>query len=195
MSKKISQVKLRRPRYSLFDSIEHQVAPRVLLVDFFYWPFISAGSGGIDPLAVVAGNGVVTDVSPKAFRAGVRAGDRVRAATSAVTGLQVISVDAIDQGGLFAKIANVLERFSPLIEIVDIGVCGTNARGPSRYFGGEERLALEVRKAMEDQIVEVFPPAGELLNRAADLFAEGSVFSFGVSIADGIFTAKIAARR
>ncbi len=194
MSKKIPQVKLRRPRYSLFDSIEHQVAPRVLLVDFFYWPFISAGSGEIDPLAVVAGNGVVTDVSPKAFRAGIRAGDRVRAATSAVTGLKVISVDAIDQSGLFAKIANVLERFSPLIEIVDLGVCATNARGPSRYFGGEERLASEVRKAMEDQIVEVFPPAGELLNRAADLFVEGSIFSFGVSIADGIFTAKIAAR-
>ncbi len=194
MPKKTSQHKLRQSRYSLFDQVEHQVAPRVLLVEFFNWPFMSIESRDADPLAVVVENGVVINASPQALKSGIKMGDKLRTAASAEPGLRVVSADMVDQDGLFAKIASVLERFSPLIEIVDLGICATTAKGPSRYFGGEERLALGVKEAMEDQIVKVFPGARELRSRAADPFAPGSIFSFGISIADGIFTAQIAAR-
>lgn len=194
MSKKMPKVKLRHPGYSLFDPIEHQVAPRILLVEFFHWPFISAKLEQADPLAIVEDKGIVIHVSPRALRAGVKVGDKVRTSLSVVPGLVVIPVDIVDQSGSFAKIANVLEQFSPLVEIVDIGVCATNARGPSRYFGGEKELVSRVAYAMEDQISKIFPIAKELGDNSVDIFGRDSVFSFGVSIADGIFTARIAAR-
>ena len=194
MSKKISKAKLRRPLYSLFDPIEQQTAPRVLLVEFFYWPFISAKLEGIDPLAVVGDRGIVVHVSPRALMTGIKVGDKVRASLSVAPSLEVIPVDAVDPSGSFARIAIALEQFSPFLEIVDLGTCAINARGPSRYFGGEKELVSKVTQAMKDQIVEVFPVAGELRNNSADVFGRGSVFYFGVSMADGIFTARIAAR-
>ncbi len=194
MSKEKSRVKLRHSRYSLFDSVEHQIAPRVLLVKFFYWPFISSGLHAADPLAVVGDKGVVIHASPRALMAGIKVGDKVRTSVAVVPGLTVVPCDVVDENGLFAKIANVLEQFSPIVEIVDLGVCATNARGPSRYFGGEEKLTLEVRAAMENRIVELFPVAKESKDRSTEIFGKGSIFSFGVSVADGIFTAQIASR-
>lgn len=194
MTRSTPKVKLRRSSYSLFDPVERQIAPRVLLVEFFYWPFLSVGLDEIDPLAVVGDRGVVAYASPKAIRAGIKIGDRVRTSVSLVPDLLVISADAVDRNGSFAKIANVLERFSPLVEVVDIGVCATNTKGPSRYFGGDENLIAKVRDAVLEETMLLFPMAKELQDRSVDVFDQGSVFSFGVSIADGIFTARIAAR-
>lgn len=192
MSKKTLKAELRRPRYSLFDPIENQVAPRVLLVEFFYWPFLTIDLKDVDPLAVVEEKGIVTHVSPRALKVGVRVGDKVRASLGVVPELLVISPDAIDQGGLFSKVANVLEQFSPLVEIIEPGVCATNSKGPSKYFGGEEELVAQVKEAISNRIIEMFGISQGARN--TDIFDEKSIFSFGVSIADGIFTARIAAR-
>ncbi len=194
MFEKALRARFRHPGYSLFDSIDDQVAPRVLLVGFFYWPFISAGLEEADPLAVVVEKGMVVHSSPRALRSGIKVGEKARTAVSVAPGLKLISADVVDQDGLFAKLANVLEQFSPLIEIVDNGVCATNVKGPSRYFGGEESLVSIVREAVEERIAKVFPAVNDLRSGITDFFAGGSIFSFGVSIADGLFTAQIASR-
>lgn len=194
MSRNTQRSKLRRSRYSLFDSVENQVAPRVLLVKFFYWPFLSAELKEMDPMAVVEDKGIVIYASPRALKAGIRVGHKVRTAVSLEPCLTVIPAGEIDQGEYFAKVANVLEQFSPLVEIVDIGECAIDVKGPSRYFGGEERLVEKVRKAMEDRIVQLFSGVKELQRDPIRVFSRGSVLSFGISIADGIFTAQIAVR-
>ena len=38
----------------------------------------------------------------------------------------------------------VVEEFCPRVEVLRPGVCAIGARGPARYFGGEEVLARKI---------------------------------------------------
>ena len=44
-----------------------------------------------------------------------------------------------------------VERFCPWVSPVRLGICTVPARGPSRFFGGEARLAEQLAAAMEEQ--------------------------------------------
>ena len=72
------------------------------------------------------------------------------------------------------SVAAVLEQFAPLVEALRPGLHALGARGPSRYFGGEQALAELVARAVADAV----PSA----SRA------------GVGVADGLFAAGLAAR-
>ena len=98
MGKKSGKVGSRRNQYSLFDQIELQHAPRVLVVEFFYWPFLAFGLNDPDLLAVIADKGVVKALSPRAKKEGIVVGDRARTALSVAPDLMVISSDLIDHG-------------------------------------------------------------------------------------------------
>ena len=80
-----------------------------------------------------------------------------------------------DEGGAvlraFVGVIAVVGAYCPWVTPVRAGICSLPARGPARYFGGEDALAGLVRAATE----EVTP-------------AE-------VGIADGLFAAVLAARR
>ena len=70
--------------------------------------------------------------------------------------------------------AAALEQFTPLSETLKPGLHAFGARGPSRYFGGEQALAELVVRA----VVDAVPSASRT----------------GVGVADGLFAAGLAAR-
>ena len=71
-------------------------------------------------------------------------------------------------------VAAALEQFTPLSEALRPGLHVFGARGPSRYFGGEQALAELVAQAGADAV----PSASKV----------------GVGVADGLFAAGLAAR-
>jgi len=71
-------------------------------------------------------------------------------------------------------VAAALEQFTPTAEALRPGLHAFGARGPSRYFGGEQALAGLVARASAE--------------------AAPSARSVGVGVADGLFAAGLAAR-
>jgi protein ImuB len=65
----------------------------------------------------------------------------------------------------------VVDEFSPRLEVLRPGVCAISARGPARYFGGEEALAAK--------IIEAVARCGYLCQ---------------AGVADGLFAARLAAQ-
>ena len=82
--------------------------------------------------------------------------------------------DAPDTGPearAFEQVITAVEEFCPRVEVVRPGMCAIDARGPARYFGGEEALAGKITDAVA---------------------ALGIACQAG--IADGLFAAQLAAR-
>lgn len=71
-------------------------------------------------------------------------------------------------------VVTALEQFTPLSEAMRPGLHAFGARGPSRYFGGEQALSELVVRAVADAL--------------------GSASRSGVGVADGLFAAGLAAR-
>ncbi len=143
---------------------------RTLVVWCPDWPVTAAGADAATPAVVVEG-GLVRACTQAARDAGVRRGQRVRDAQRLCPDLLTRPQDLDAQGRLFERVVAAVERLCPLVEVVRPGVCALAARGPARYFGGEERLAALTRQAV----------------RAAG-------FACGVGVADGLFAASVAAR-
>jgi protein ImuB len=65
----------------------------------------------------------------------------------------------------------VVEGFCPRVEVLYPGACAVGARGPARYFGGEDALARKIIEAVA-----------------------GRGLACQVGVADGLFAARLAAR-
>ena len=78
---------------------------------------------------------------------------------------------AVPDARAFEQVIDAAERFSPRIEVLRPGICAFGARGPARYFGGEDEL-------------------GRLVAEAVTRLG----FDCGVGIADGMFAALLASR-
>ena len=112
------------------------------------WPVLALdpGLGLADaPVAVVHANRVVA-ASPAARAEGVDDGQRRREAQGRCPGLVVVDHDPDRDARAFQAVAAAVEAFSPRIELSRPGVCALATRGPSRYFGGDETLAVQVRR-------------------------------------------------
>ena len=82
--------------------------------------------------------------------------------------------DAPDTGPearAFEQVITAVEEFCPRVEVLWPGMCAIGARGPARYFGGEEALTAKITDAVA---------------------ALGITCQAG--IADGLFAAQLAAR-
>ena len=71
----------------------------------------------------------------------------------------------------FEQVVAAVEEFCPRVEVLHPGACAIGARGPARYFGGEEVLARK--------IIDAVVRCG---------------FACQVGVADGMFAARLAAR-
>jgi protein ImuB len=71
----------------------------------------------------------------------------------------------------FEQVVTLVEGFCPRVEVLRPGVCAIGACGPARYFGGEEALA--------EKIIDAVACLGVACQ---------------VGVADGLFTAQLAAR-
>ena len=139
------------------------------------WPVLASGLEG--PAAVLHANRVVA-ASAEARAEGVRAGQRRRQAESICSGLAVVSRDEDKEARAFEPVVTAVAGFCPTVEVVRPGLCAFAARGPARYFGGEESLVGRVTAAV-DSVVS----------------GAGSSLKCRAGIADGVFAATLAARR
>ena len=76
-----------------------------------------------------------------------------------------------DAARTFEQVVSLVEDLCPKVEVLWPGACAIGARGPARYFGGEEALARKIIEAVT-----------------------GGGFACQAGIADGLFAAQLAAR-
>lgn len=146
---------------------------RTLVVWCRDWSVTTAGNPADDPVAVLVGSRVVA-CSEAARQSGVSVGQRQREAQNRCPDLVLVRHDAASAMRMFEPVVQAVETLTPLVEILEPGLCAFATRGPSRYFGGDDALAQHV--------LETVTPV---------LAAIGGTCRIG--IADGIFAARIAA--
>ena len=144
------------------------------------WPVVSAlaaaglaaDSPGELPVAVVHAARVVS-CSATARAAGVRRGLRRREAQSRCPELIVLSHDPARDARAFEPVVAAVDELMPGVEVVRPGVCAVAARGPARYFGGDQAVTVRL--------------AAHVANRVR--------VECQVGIADGRFAAGLASRQ
>ncbi|MEJ3743711.1 DNA polymerase Y family protein [Actinomycetes bacterium KLBMP 9797] len=148
---------------------------RTLLVWCPDWPVVAVeiteGVPASEPVAVLRAGRVIA-CSEAARAARVRRGLRKREAQSRCPQLTVFDHDPGRDARAFEPVVAAVEDKAAGVEVVRPGACALAARGPTRYFGGEERAA--------EQIVE---------HVAQECGVESQA-----GIADGVFAAGLAAR-
>ncbi len=148
---------------------------RVLVVWWPDWPVVSLGLSCGDPVAVMEAN-VVAATSPAARATGVAAGQRRREAEALCAGLLTPCRDRTAEARAFEPVVAALGQVTPLVEVVRPGLCAFGARGPARYFGGEQSLICRVAEAV---------------GKAGPGEAGPAV---GIGVAEGYLAAALAAR-
>ena len=123
------------------------------------------------PLAVFENN-TVAACSAAARAHGVRRGQRRRDAQALCPSLVVVAADSVRDARVFAPVVALVEEHAPGVQIVRPGLCALRARGPARYYGGEDEAARMLVRLL-----------------AAEGFDD-----IRASVADGVFTAEHAAR-
>ena len=148
---------------------------RTILVWCPDWPVIAAeivdGVSAGGAVVVLHGNRVVA-CSEAARLEGVRRGLRRREAQSRCPRLVVVEHDPGRDARAFEPVVAAVEEVAVGVEVIRPGACALAARGPARYFGGEEAAA----------------------ERIVEQIAESCAVESQVGIADGVFAAGLAAR-
>jgi protein ImuB len=147
------------------------------------WPVIAARRRDDDLRAVPVvvrerdgGRDIVRAASSEARTAGVTRGMRRREAEARCPEAACVDVDEANEARIFEIVARAVETFTPRIVLERPGLCEFPTRGPARYFGGDDALAARVRES----VAGVLGPDGTDVR---------------VGIADGVFAARLAARR
>ncbi|MFT4305657.1 MAG: DNA polymerase Y family protein [Microbacterium sp.] len=140
------------------------------------WPVVALEREGAtaegEPVVVLEGN-VVAACSAAARAEGVRRGQRRRDAQAHCAGVRVVAADTARDHRLFAPLVAALEERAPHVQILRPGLCAVKARGPARFYGGEEEAAAVLRETL----------------------AGLGVVDVRAGVADGPFAAEHAARR
>ena len=151
---------------------------RMLTVWWAHWPVVAAEIAGGTPLdspaIVLAANRVVA-CSPAAAAVGVAVGQRRRVAQQRCPEAVLLDHQPDRDARLFDTVVRAVNELTPRLEIVEPGWLCIEARGPSRYYGGDERLGERLVATIGRAIGR--RPAG-----------------VGIGIADGRFASAVAAR-
>jgi protein ImuB len=149
----------------------------MLTVWWAHWPVIAAettrGAQIGRPSIVLEANRVVA-CSPAASAVGVSVGQRRRVAQQRCPEAVLLDHDPDRDARQFDPVVRAVNELTPRLEIVEPGWLCVEARGPSRYYGGDERLC--------ERIVATI---GRTL---------GDLTGLGIGIADGRFASAVAAR-
>ena len=137
------------------------------------WPVVAArrADPGLEGVPVVVlDRGFVLAASVEARAEGVRRGLRRREAEVRCPELALRPVDPAGEARAFEALSRAVEVLAPRLALDRPGLLFVPTRGPSRYFGGDEAFA-------------------------ARLLAEVRGVTTRIGIADGVFAARLAARR
>jgi len=147
---------------------------RVAVVAVPDWPAVAAGIEQGDasgPVVVLHAQRVVARTAVAAAE-GVRRGMRRREAQAACPSARVTAHQPVRDRAVFDPVVRAVSELVPLIEVPEPGMIVLPARGPSRYFGGDESFVAR-------------------LATAVSLVAPGA--RTGVAVADGRLAAMVAA--
>jgi protein ImuB len=166
------------------------------------WPVVAARRA--DPTlegvpVVVLDRGFVLAASGEARAEGVRRGLRRREAEVRCPGLVLRPVDTTGEARAFEALSRAVEVLAPRLALDRPGLLFLPTRGPSRYFGGDEAFATRL-------LAEVVAVLGATGCAGAPQRALGTTGCAGdgvvaggagarIGIADGVFAARLAARR
>ncbi|MET0662502.1 MAG: DNA polymerase Y family protein, partial [Ilumatobacteraceae bacterium] len=155
---------------------------RIVTMWFPDWPVTAAGFAPDVPAAVMAANRVVAR-TPAAATEGVVVGQRRRQAQARCPHVVLVDEDRARDAREFEPVIRAVAELSPRLDVIEPGWITLDARGPSRYFGGEAMFA--------SRLVETVAVATSNAAMRASGDAGGGA---GIGIADGRFASSIAAR-
>lgn len=151
--------------------------PRIVTVWCAEWPTVAARVPVERPAAVFRANRVVA-CTPAARSAGIAHGQRRRAAQGACPELEVLEHDDDRDARAFEPVIRAIAEMAPRIEVIEPGWISLAARGPSRYFGGDDALAERMHRLVCRVVADTV----------------GVAPTVGVAVADGRVASAIAAR-
>ena len=120
---------------------------RILTVWCPQWPVVAAGKH-TEIAVVLAANRVVAR-SAAAAASGIRVGSRRREAQRCCPHVVLVDHDPDRDARSFEPVVRAVDAFVPRTDVVTPGMLCIDARGPARYFGGEEEMARQVADAVE----------------------------------------------
>ncbi|WP_193599164.1 DNA polymerase Y family protein [Microbacterium sp. YJN-G] len=137
------------------------------------WPLRAAlGSAPPHPPTALVHGGVVTACTESARALGVRVGQRRRLAQGRAPSLRMLPHDPAQDERAFLPVLRLIEEHAPGAHLLRPGLAALRSRGISRYHDGEEGAAAALRR----------------------ILAEAGYPEVRIGVADGMFTAELAAR-
>jgi len=139
------------------------------------WPAVLAASGRPElPVAVLASR--VISANQAARREGVVPGLRRREAQARCPHLVLVRSDPDKEGRGWEPVLRAVEsQVAPNLEVAAAGELCLEAKGPSRYFGGEQALAEKLLKVVQEAVgghcAKVGAAPGRFAARLAALWA------------------------
>lgn len=158
---------------------EEMALERMITVWCPDWPVIAAGCRSDMPAAVMRAHRVVARTAAAAAE-GIVIGQRRRQAQQRCPQIMLLDDDPARDAREFEPIVRAIAEIAPRVDLVEPGWLSVAARGPSRYFGGDAAVGDHLQML-----------AVEALQQIVD---DATVGQVGVGVADGRFTASIAAR-
>ena len=157
------------------------------------WAVVAAQAALDEPVVVLHGNRVIAQ-SLAAGREGIVVGQRRRQAQACCPHVRLVAHDPDGDARRFENVVTAIAALIPRVEITEPGMLSFLAKGPSRYFGGEQAMAERMTDLATSVIAGPDPasPAGSAVTTCPALAAVGG---FGMGIADGRFAAAVAARQ
>ena len=120
------------------------------------WPVVAAGVDLATPAIVLHANRVIAR-SPAAGAQGVAPGQRRRQAQQRCPEALLIAHDPDRDARAFESVLVAVGRFTSRLDVIEPGWVCVDARGPSRYFGGDQRLADRLIDAVTTAVAATLP--------------------------------------
>lgn len=150
------------------------MSTRVHVLWFPDWPLRAAlGVAPPHPPTALVRAGAVVACSASARAHGVRTGQRRRDAQGRLPSLRMLTHDPAADERAFVPVLRLIEEHAPGVHLLRPGLVALRSRGISRYHGGEDQAAQALLA----------------------LLAEAGYAETRIGVADGMFTAELAARR
>lgn len=124
---------------------------RLAVLQCLDWSAVVAAKSSNSPCAVVHGQRVISR-TPAAMRYGVQVGMRRRHAQALCPDIEIVAHEPNRDRSAFDTVIRTVNELVPLIEVSEPGLIVFAVRGPSRYMGGDEPMALKIIDALKTSI-------------------------------------------
>lgn len=146
---------------------------RVHALWFPDWPLRAAlGEAPPHPPTALTRGNLIVACTASARAQGVQVGQRRRLAQGRLPSLRLLPADAAQEDRAFLPVLRLIDAHSPGVHLIRPGLAALRSRGVSRYHGGE----------------------GESASALQSILAEAGYPEVRIGVADGVFTAELAAR-